>query len=709
MSSTAPWQSTPPALPACTPTPKSLLKNIGVDERSFQPADAVAQIQTQLTQAHQALGNINDMQLMLFMPPEAKNLPGMSALMEKFNLDLLAPRLPMRPPTNIRRSIKPLGIGDLKVVKQKLTKYAAGDVAHIENVLRGEFKERKHRVLDRTEETLSVSTETEEETTRDTQSTERFELKKESENSLHEQMSVQAGVTVTASYGAVTFGAHGDFAYSTSSQQSNRNSTNFAKEVVDRSISRIQKRIKEERISKRLHEVEELNTHSLDNRGQPDHMVGIYRWVDKYYEAQIYNYGKRLMFEFVIPEPAAYLRYAMAHPSGKVEIPPPLPFNLKFTDITEHNYMDFVMRYNVQGVTPPPLPWKTVSVSLSKDAMPLDGNAHVLSTKELLIPEGYWSRVGVWFDCSAYFSNFPRLEITIGNKLFRLLENNGSAVFAVANNANNNAIKYAEFSGGSSIQISVNSYDVISYTINAHAFVERNWETYQKWQIQVWEKISATYQALKADYDQKNSAQQTQDGVVIQGQNPRINREIEKTELKKHCIKMLMDTTMFGSFDAMKQANPSAAPDFDIFDAFSEGKIIQFFEQAFEWENITYLFYPYFWGRYPEWINKLKMSDSDPLFNKFMQAGSCKVVLPVHKAYDEAVMHFLENNGAIWNGGDTPLLNDPLYMSIAEELRNQTDDLFGARAEGDPWEVILPTTLVYLQKDGELPVFPVNP
>ncbi len=78
------------------------------------------------------------------------------------------------------------------------------------------------------------------------------------------------------------------------------------------------------------------------------------------------------------------------------------------------------------------------------------------------------------------------------------------------------------------------------------------------------------------------------------------------------------------------------------------------------------------------------MSDTDPLFNKFMQAGSCKVVLPVHKAYDEAVMYFLENNGAIWNGGDTPRLNDPLYMSIAEELRNQTDDLYGAKPEGDP-------------------------
>jgi hypothetical protein len=334
----------------------------------------------------------------------------------------------------------------------------------------------------------------------------------------------------------------------------------------------------------------------------------------------------------------------------------------------------------------------------------------VLNSKELVVPEGYFSRYGVWFDCSAYFRNHPRLEISIGNKVFRLLENN-DAVGAVANNANNNSITYAAFTGGNPIQISVNSYDVISYTVNAYVFVDRNWETYQKWQIQTWEKISATYQALKDDYEQKIAAQQTQAGVQIQGQNPRINREVEKTELKKHCVKMLTDTFVFGTFDAMKLAAspPNQPPDFDIFDAVGEGKIIQFFEQAFEWENLTYLFYPYFWGRYSEWIKMINLSDPDPLFTKFLQAGSAKVVLPVHPAYNDAVMYYLENNGAVWNGGDTPRLNDPMFISIAEELRNQTDDLAGAIPEGDPWEVVLPTTLVYLQQDGELPVFPVNP
>jgi hypothetical protein len=75
--------------------------------------------------------------------------------------------------------IKPLGIGDLKVVKQTLLAYVPGEVANIENVLKGESKERKHRKLDRTETTLFTSEEETKDTERDTQTTDRFELKRE--------------------------------------------------------------------------------------------------------------------------------------------------------------------------------------------------------------------------------------------------------------------------------------------------------------------------------------------------------------------------------------------------------------------------------------------------------------------------------------------------------------------------------------------------
>jgi hypothetical protein len=82
------------------------------------------------------------------------------------------------------------------------------------------------------------------------------------------------------------------------------------------------------------------------------------------------------------------------------------------------------------------------------------------------------------------------------------------------------------------------------------------------------------------------------------------------------------------------------------------------------------------------------------------------VVIPVHPAYNDAVLHYVET-GAMWNGGEPPHIDDPLFISIVEELKAATDDLAGAVPEGEPWKVVVPTTLTYLQADSTLPDFTV--
>lgn len=143
--------------------------------------------------------------------------------------------------------------------------------------------------------------------------------------------------------------------------------------------------------------------------------------------------------------------------------------------------------------------------------------------------------------------------------------------------------------------------------------------------------------------------------------------------------------------------------------------IIQFFEQAFEWEQITYVYYPYFWGRKKNWVKVVNNPpDPDPLFQQFLTAGAARVLVPVPLAYHDSVIYLLQNGkkdlrDRVWGGGGAPTLGSDLYISIAEELRNQTDDLAGAKPDPDvePWEFTLPTTLVWLQPDDKLPVFTV--
>lgn len=686
----------PAAFRALTPETKGVLSALRVTDHTFNLPATVASLHTKLDSLNNRVLAVDRQEFLVHMPPQATEFRSLN-LLSKGSKESIAlfPAIALK--RSVRGSIKPLGIGDLKVVKQKLKKYAAGEVAHIENVLRGEYKERKHRVLDRIEETVTTEVETEEETTRDTQSTDRFELKKESEKTIQEQMSVQAGVTVTGSYGTVTFGAHGDFAYSTSTQESSKSSSNFAREVVDKSVSRIQKKTREERIRKTLHEVEEINTHGIDNKDQPDHVTGIYRWVDKFYEAQIYNYGKRMMLEFVVPEPAAFIEYAQTHqPKKNVEQPKPLLKDFTPADLDDWNYLEYIRDYGVQGCASPPPEHKMVSATMASEAKIEPGVPLAKSSKELVVPAGY-CLLDVAFSLSVVHATYPTLKFSVGKDL---------AWYALGNSSfdpRRDGINGSTGDYEGVVPFSINCYDITSFFVQVMATCLRRWETYETWQIQTFEKIVAAYKALQAAYEEKLSAQEVQQGIVIHGQNPRINREIEATELKKHCVKMLLDTWTFGSFDAMKQTNDEV-PDFDIFDALQEGKQIQFFEQAFEWENITYLFYPYFWGRQTQWIHKVNTYDTDPLFSKFLQAGAARVLIPVHPSYNDTVMYFLEH-GAIWSGGEPPRLNDALFISLADELRNLTDDLGKATPEGEPWEVVLPTTLVYLQKDSDLPTF----
>jgi hypothetical protein len=137
-------------------------------------------------------------------------------------------------------ALKPIGVGDLKVVKQWLVGYKAGEIAHIDNVLLGETKTRTHRHLEKTEEVFSYSSEQQEETQRDTQTADRFELKRESENVMKNDINVNAGLSVNASYTGTGYtiqtGVTGGFAYTRSQSDVAKSAENFARDVVDKAV-----------------------------------------------------------------------------------------------------------------------------------------------------------------------------------------------------------------------------------------------------------------------------------------------------------------------------------------------------------------------------------------------------------------------------------------------------------------------------------------
>jgi hypothetical protein len=131
---------------------------------------------------------------------------------------------------------------------------------------------------------------------------------------------------------------------------------------------------------------------------------------------------------------------------------------------------------------------------------------------------------------------------------------------------------------------------------------------------------------------------------------------------------------------------------------------VRFFEQAFEWEHIIYFFYPYFWGWKKAWDQRMLLDDVDPLFADFLRAGAARVVFPVRPGFEVAILHYLET-GEIWNGGPPPDLTSPMYVSIVKEIEEATGAPGDEVPVGDPWEVHLPTTLVRLRPNDDLPIW----
>ena len=99
--------------------------------------------------------------------------------------------------------------------------------------------------------------------------------------------------------------------------------------------------------------------HELDNR-QPGatKVRGIYQWVDKKYKARIFNYGKRLLYDVVVPEPAAFLidslKKAVQPESFQLTKPSRTAGSSRATWMPS-NYDTYASRYGVTGsVRPPP-------------------------------------------------------------------------------------------------------------------------------------------------------------------------------------------------------------------------------------------------------------------------------------------------------------------------------------------------------------------
>lgn len=282
-----------------------------------------------------------------------------------------------------------LGIADYRRVEQEVCCYVPGEVSHIENVMAREYKERSTRNLVRTEETVETSRETEIENLTDTTTATRHELSTEVAKVLDDMKTNDYGgsLGVNANWGTYNMNANfaANFSSSSASSLSNMESKQFAEEVTTKALERIVQKTSEKRSSKIIKEFEEQYKHGFDNREGDEHVTGIYRWIDIIYKNRLVNYGKRLMVEFMVPEPAEFYKriskYKPTDPESEEDTLPEPPKMLsdfgitKPSDITTTNVYTPASYYGVSVDTLP-----TGTLDLTKDLSPLAPVKHNRNT-----------------------------------------------------------------------------------------------------------------------------------------------------------------------------------------------------------------------------------------------------------------------------------------------------------------------------------------
>lgn len=602
--------------------------------------------------------------------------------------------------------IRPLGIADLNRVEQSLSCYKAGEIAHIENIMQGEYKERSTRRLQRSEETYDLTTEREQTQERDTTTTDRYELAQETSRVITENNAFTAAASAsgTLPFGEVKVEASSNFSTSFSSTESDKQTSSYAKNITDRSLQRIVTRVREQRTTKLIDEYEENNKHGLDNRTGTKHVVGLYRWVDKIYTAQVVNYGKRLMFEFMVPEPGNFHLWAMfsngSQTNLSLTIPPdPRIVPLAGVLLDSHNVLDTInygawaAMYNADVEAPPD---KFISVGLSM-AGNLENDINASRSQELEVPKGYFATY-VSGSADVEYSNDkdPSISVFVGKESF-WVHNRGTGANGRGGNFEASILPVT-----GKVPVSFSSSTSRFYLLSIVVKCELLQSAVENWQIKTFNAILEAYQLKKDAYDKAISEARAQMAAAknsvnqIQGTNPTINQTIIQNELKKGCINWLFNGQDFSNkndvVDNRDLANPPKIPTDPA--TLANLERAKFIEQCFEWSLMTYTFYPYFWAAKPRWRPLYQLTDTDPLFLNFLQSGMARVHVSVRPGYHKAAMHFL-STGEIWNGGDRPGIGSPIYLSIMDELKQPKSTLVG-----QPWEIRVPTTLTILQAES---------
>jgi hypothetical protein len=575
---------------------------------------------------------------------------------------------PSSPPSGQSGWIEAYAIGDLQMVRQRLLRYVPGEIAAIENLMRGERKEISRRSA-RQQIDMGMADSQESDILNNSAADTRNDLLAETIKTIAEKTSSKNYTNLSTSYGPPTLATVNGGPVTTTVQQGPNSDdvTRFAREVLNQTVNRISRSVGSVRGSSLTQELAETVTSIIDNSSGQTNQVNVLRWVNKVYEARVVNYGQRLMLEFMLVSPAASYQREVA--SGeRVAVGPPLPLASQnihsFGDITPTNYAHLAAQYGVTEIVPPPLDIRYVSVFL------VSGESTLAA-----MPVGYRAKFAIASAIVAPEALPP--TVMVGNKILQspyaavaMPSGCGSALAVAVGGCSTSGSPPA-----ASVAVQASNTAQVSVTISCVPTES----TMTEWRIKTYNALLAAYQAQRAHRSV------IAEHALAGERAPFALRRIEARELRRACLSLVQE----------RCAALTGYPDLTAGSAWGRGlagpRRQQFIEEMFEWNEMSFRYFRQAGSGAPVLAIDQDGDDAGPL-TAFLEADLARVLVPARPELAMDLLYLL-SSGTLWEGGKELTPVDSADVPIVNELKTMAVAPHGCHCVGHAWEILVPTAM----------------
>ncbi len=576
--------------------------------------------------------------------------------------------------------IEPYAIGDLQLVRQRLVRYVAGEVARIENVMRGERKQISRRHTQRRVE-VQESRASDEQVLQNDDADERTSLLEETRKMVAEKTVTNKYDKFQTSYGPPTQ-ATLDGSWTRTTQPGTEPGldevTRFAREILNQTVNRISRKVSLLRASSTMNQVEDLVTSVIDNTSGRSNMRAVFRWLNKVYQAFVVNYGNRLMLEFLVRRPAArYIAQERSLTGLKLARPvPPAELGIySFEDIQPSNYARLASYYDVTELEPPPLAQKFVTATLRGG-----------EEKQIVVPPGYCA-VNAFVGSVSTPPGLPTPMVLVGRQAFSA----GAGSAALQAYGEDSTIPVSVMD----IEPSLSPPSDPQVLVNVEVECAPTARAMDEWRIAIYREMMRSYRQQVAIYQDRAGAGTR----AAPPRSPLANRQIEQRELKSACVRLLLERAAAltgGQASGLGSSPPSSSPPSPWI--VNEPRYLQFLDEVLEWPEMAYSFHvgpDAELGPTPD--DGASGTADDALFTSFLQADQARVLLPAQPGRVMAFLYFFAS-GMVWDGKDrlVPALDDDL--ALVNDLKHSALVERTEHEVGPSWEIVVPTSMQILDE-----------